>query len=605
MNGSGINLKSLLQSNALEVPFFQRPYVWENEHFEALIESFDDSPEGVTPFFGSVILKEFGEQDSGQYLVIDGQQRCITFSVLIRAILDVCEDVAGCLSSSQKTRLIDCVYDVNESADGEEEYNSRLVPSNPDRKAFNYIMDVNADRNSIDESLDNEAIVKAYKYFYKHFSTDYIKIKPFYTKLISENNSIIRITLSLNDDEQKIFDSVNSMGKSLSNADIIKNYVFQKLQEYARNDANKEKQVLDIYNSYWDSIFYSDEKRDFWYKEITVGRFKTDNLECFLKDFAIVKKLYTAKKTTGTYGLCNAYKKYVNNLNDNDIKAFIKEIYDYAVVYYSYKKGYEDLNEFIWDDYQNRLLLILDSLDTTTFNPYILSVLKEKNEEAESRFFNLEKFILKRFIYGGTTKNYNQCCEKLLQVDDDERYLEEYMDESPNNNDTYKTKFRQFTTAQAKLLLFLIEMYYRNGEEDKYSDVLKYNKYSLEHIMPSKWMAAWYGVDQYDEEGIIIDRNDYESFERCRNRAVKSLGNMTLLTSNLNSTIGNADFSTKINGKVTGKNNGGIKKYASSLIITGKIIELYESGDIWDERQIYKKEKEYFDALNEAYSFEE
>lgn len=72
MNGSGINLKSLLQSNALEVPFFQRPYVWENEHFEALIESFDDSPEGVTPFFGSVILKEFGEQDSGQYLVIDG-----------------------------------------------------------------------------------------------------------------------------------------------------------------------------------------------------------------------------------------------------------------------------------------------------------------------------------------------------------------------------------------------------------------------------------------------------------------------------------------------------------------------------------------------------
>lgn len=59
MNGNGIALKSLLQSNALEVPFFQRPYVWEEEHFEALIDSFEDSPEGVMPFWGSVILKEF------------------------------------------------------------------------------------------------------------------------------------------------------------------------------------------------------------------------------------------------------------------------------------------------------------------------------------------------------------------------------------------------------------------------------------------------------------------------------------------------------------------------------------------------------------------
>ncbi len=52
MNGNGIALKSLLQSNALEVPFFQRPYVWEEEHFEALIDSFEDSPEGVMPFWG-------------------------------------------------------------------------------------------------------------------------------------------------------------------------------------------------------------------------------------------------------------------------------------------------------------------------------------------------------------------------------------------------------------------------------------------------------------------------------------------------------------------------------------------------------------------------
>jgi uncharacterized protein with ParB-like and HNH nuclease domain len=50
MDGSGIALKALLQSDILELPFFQRPYVWEVEHFEALIDSLDDSSEGVMPF---------------------------------------------------------------------------------------------------------------------------------------------------------------------------------------------------------------------------------------------------------------------------------------------------------------------------------------------------------------------------------------------------------------------------------------------------------------------------------------------------------------------------------------------------------------------------
>lgn len=86
MDGIGTNLKSIMQSKALEVPFFQRPYVWEDGHFEALIDTFEDSPKGVMPFFGSLILKEFGGADSGKYLIIDGQQRCMTFSILISYI---------------------------------------------------------------------------------------------------------------------------------------------------------------------------------------------------------------------------------------------------------------------------------------------------------------------------------------------------------------------------------------------------------------------------------------------------------------------------------------------------------------------------------------
>ena len=603
MDGVGITLKQLLQSNALEVPFFQRPYVWEEEHFEALIDSLDNSPEGVMPYFGSVILKEFGGVDSGQFVIIDGQQRCTTFSVLIRAILDVCAE-KKCLSANQETRLVDCIYSVKEDTDGNEIYTAKLTPSNSDKKSFDFVMSMENDRpiSGLEDSTDS--IVNAYVYFYNYFTLNIDKIKPFYMRIVAENKSMIRITLSEKDDEQKIFDSVNSMGKPLSNADIIKNYIFQKLREDAHNDEVKKKQVTDLYLKYWDGIFYADDKKEFWYKEFSVGRIKTDNLECFLKDFAIVKKIYFAKKTTGTYGLCNAFKEYINKLTDDELKEFVKDINAYAKVYYEYKVEYEEINEFVWSDYKNRLLLVLDELDTTTFNPYILMVLKEKPSEAESRFFNLEKFILQRFLFDGTTKNYNQCCEKLLQVDDDKKYLVEYMNDSPVTNDTYKTRFRKFSNNQARLLLFLIEMLYRNGEEDKYSDSLRISTYSLEHVMPQKWQTSWYDVAAYDENSIIIDRNDVDLFIQSRNRAVKSLGNMTLLTTKLNTSVSNSDFETKINGKTTGKNAGGIKKFASSLVTTKSIIDTYENKKIWDEREIYAYESKYFEKLNDYYEFE-
>ena len=121
--------------------------------------------------------------------------------------------------------------------------------------------------------------------------------------------------------------------------------------------------------------------------------------------------------------------------------------------------------------------------------------------------------------------------------------------------------------------------------------------------MPQKWQSSWYGVDSFDEDGNVVDRNNVEVFIQGRNKAVRSLGNMTLLTSKLNTSISNSDFETKINGKTTGKNPGGIKKYASSLETTKSIVEAYESGIMWDERQIYLYEKKYFDLLNEFYEF--
>ena len=118
--------------------------------------------------------------------------------------------------------------------------------------------------------------------------------------------------------------------------------------------------------------------------------------------------------------------------------------------------------------------------------------------------------------------------------------------------------------------------------------------------MPQKWQNAWYDVNAYAEDGQVIDRNNVDVFIQSRNKAVKSLGNMALLTSKLNTSISNANFETKIQGKST---HNGIKKYAASLVTTKNIIDVYEETKIWDERKIYEYENYYFNILNSFYKF--
>lgn len=603
----------------LEVPYFQRPYVWQDEHFQALIDAIMEASPGTMPFFGSVILKDFdGNEDSSlkKYYVIDGQQRITTFSILIRALLDLISLDTISVSDTILVQMKSFLYKIDIDSVGNEVYSNVLESSHVDKEFFEKILDASVNRVSkvdgnyvIADFIDSEKsqLFAAYTFFVSFFTKEenYDYIKEFCLKLRSTTKSLIFITLQKMDDEQKIFDSVNSLGKSLSNSDIIKNYLFQKLKEQAKDDTHKLKKIMEIYNKYWDSVFYDKETTKFWYDEFTVGRLTTDNIECFLKDYAIIKKIYAAKKNSGSYGLCNAFKFHIDKLSYDGIVEFIKEISVYANVYYQYKSQYKNLNDFRWADYQNRLLLIFDMFNTTTFNPYILKLLTEKPSNLEEQMFLLEKFFLQRFIYNGSKKNYNQCCECLIDSTDSKAYLDNYMVESPCENQSYKNVLRTLKNDHGKLLIFLLEMYHRNGNEDSYADNLCIKKFELEHVMPQKWSTndSWLNLASYTEDGTLIDKNNTKEFTDNRKKAVYSLGNYTLLTSKLNGTVSNSYIDIKINGN--GKPDGkGIRSYAANLEVAKKIIEEFDNGLVWDEKLIFSHEKEYFNILNSIYHFE-
>lgn len=576
----------------IEVPFFQRPYVWEEADWKELLLSINSANKETMPFIGSFILQELEDK----YYVIDGQQRITTLTVLIKAYIDSYKE----LPAGAKSQFLNFIYDVKYHG-LEPVYAPRLIPSNVDKQDFEAVM--------LGEIEEIEAkcgrIVEVYKYFSKYFSKNSIQENnDFGEKILTNNKFFITIILDVHDDEQKIFDSVNSLGRDLTNADIIKNYLYQKMKDKVSNDPVMVGKILDHHQKYWVNCFYSDDKRAFWECKKSFGRIQMNSIEAFLKDYAIIKGIYSAYNAGGIEGLAKSYKTHIDKLDYQELQLFSKELSEYAMCYYTYNSVYDTMDDFRISDVINTTLLIMDKLETSTFNPYILKVIKEADEDLEEKLFALQKFVLMRFIYKAKTKNYNKVCDTLMTVDNPVQYLKSYNDADELGLNEYPVGLKRIHNKPAILILFLLELIRRNGEESKYPGGMKY-VLSLEHIMPKAWEKHWSNVSSYKYDEINKEFQQvtiYAEFVEHRKNMIASIGNMTLLTAGLNSAIGNAAFTEKIVGN--GKYDG-YKKYVGSLTIAQEIVTVFEQNKQWDERNIIERNRTLFAELNAYYRFTE
>lgn len=589
-----------IKDKMFEVPFFQRPYVWNEDNWGELWESIKNSKSGEMPFIGSFILQEKPGEQPVKFLVIDGQQRLTTLSILIKSYLEFAKDVvsAGKEYQGSFNRMEEFIKQ-DFSVSMKTVKKPRIEPSALDKEDFKQIMETELDINSIGEKSHN--MLRAYKFFGEKISLlSFDEKVALGDKILTVAKFFITIELDPSDDEQKIFDSVNRLGMELRNSDIIKNNLFQRVKEIATSDID----VLDIYNENWHNVFYpNDETRAYWESEVTLGRIKVNVLDCLLKDFATIKQIYIPSETGGIEDLSKKYKEYASKLNCSQLIAFVKEIASYAKDYVSlFKENPLEMNvEF--DEVEKTTLMILKACDTTTFNPYLLKIKHENPENIKDLYFNLQKFFVKRLMYSQSTKNYNKVSMQLLkEATDPFDYLENYStsDENPTLvYSTYPSGLLSASNGLGRLIIFLVELIKRKevGVEN-FSTLLQYNKFSLEHIMPQKWKTNWTDVPCYLKDETIIDN----VFQRdlVRTNKIYSIGNMMLLTKQLNSKIKNAEFAIKIkgNGTPTGK---GIENFVGGCITGKEIIDTYNTNAEWDERNIYEREISILKTLNSEY----
>jgi hypothetical protein len=582
MKAEAMSLTFLGNEGLVRIPFFQRGYVWDITNWEDILTDLLDFEK--SHFLGSLILKQ-QEKQSGkpkEVLVIDGQQRLTTLSVLLRAIYNSFDEETqkNCESSLRnylffKKNQTDKNYFVKiEHSKIDKKYFQRIINNEIEEDEYSAIIIENPATKTISR---NNKVLQCYKYFSEKLKDINIdsRLELFNRLLDQENKILVIIDLSEKEDEQAIFDTINSAGVRLSSADIIKNALFQKALDLFDNTD----EVETLYKEKWEDVFSIDEDAiNFWDTPRATGRLMRDNIEILLHSISVIKGFFDPDKHTLS-DLSNLYKTYISKVSKDDLKKFIEEISKYAALFREKILVFNDSTLFNYQDNYARLFHILSVCEISTFHPYILSLFfKYDNNETKllEELHKVETLVVRRMITKSETKSYNKMCKEFIK---DNSSIDTKLAEQ--TNDEVRNGLTSIVNKNATLLLFWVELYRRANDSKQSVKELKYN-YSLEHVMPQKWEEYWSNIDVVDNASNVI--TDKELAKKERYSKIYSIGNMTLLNSSLNTSLRNYEFSRKIEGE--GRKRG-IRHYADLGITRFDILDVYDSGDkIWNEKKI-------------------
>lgn len=533
------------------IPFYQRSYVWDEKEWERLLADIIAVGNKTTDYFlGAIILKQVntGMSMHGDYkIVIDGQQRLTTLAIFLKVLYLK----LGMNQWFERKFVL---------PDG----TAAIQHSHLDKEEFSKIMEL----QSCDSPLEGKSnIVRAYNFFRERLDPSQIN-----EMRLNNNIQVIDIVIDNNDDEQQIFDTINSLGVDLTTAELLKNHLFTE-------------ENLRIYETLWAPAFEADEDCiEFWAQPLLKGRNKQKNIEAFLNAFLQIKvqdsNLRVSAEEKVEYSKSSAlfynYKKFIKDYYTGREFDFVRELVEYAKIYYKTFSPEITEHSLTFKAGLDRVNFLIFATDGTTMIPYVMYVIKNVTDEEERNkiFAYLESYIVRRLICRKSTKNYSDLFSENLvnaNIQTAEAFIN-YINEKdssnalamPNNTELLRCcKEIEHPNYRGLAILYLMESKMRSSTLLT-TQLLKYSAYTLEHLMPQKWMRNWPLPEGGDPD--------------ARSKKIKTLGNFTMLTQPLNSSISNESWSTKL----TGKNNNGLRVYANGLLTLTGVLDLA----IWDEKAI-------------------
>lgn len=546
------------------IPLYQRQYAWKvKPDLELLWEDIERAAHRIITnraslsphFMGALVvtqLKTFGKEVQA-FEIIDGQQRLTTFQLLLSALRDVAKkNESKYADELQKYLLNDGVMALPEIE------RFKLWPSLADRHAFVSLVDPYADADAVaTKAIDEEGFVRrstaAHAYFKQKVESHVLVAGKFDEYLLEtlfealkDGLAVVSIELEGGDDPQTIFETLNSRGVDLSPADLMRNFIFQRAKGSGLADGNL---IVDkLYEKHWQPL-----DRAFWSEIASRGRQTRPRLDWMLTDHLsmLIGELVSVES------LFENYRRWIlNNQPFPTVEAELQLISATAEVetrLFKQKKG-DPLGDF------GRFA---DAFDVSTAMPLVvyLATESEIGNDLTRGLEILQSYILRRDICGLTTKNYNRFFVGLVsrlrtlngnKVNEILAYLssrQSDIDRWPDDSEwgaAWLTR-DQYKGARQPRLRFIFESIELAKRTALSEDIEIKSDLTVEHILPQRWLENWpiLGFESVGEEHLNSNF-EYLSKQMERNVVVNKMGNLTLLTGSLNSSVSNGPYAIKM-----------------------------------------------------------
>ncbi len=558
--------KLLNTSRQFIVPIFQRNYSWQKSQYEQLwfdILRASKFKEKQNHFIGSIVYIDMGTPAGRpqQLLLIDGQQRLTTISILLCAIKDYVQKF------NLETKLINLAKIKNQflyNSDEIDEDRYKLLLNVQDKETYIKLIDNTI--FTVNKPATN--IIKCYEFFYERIE-DFIKQHGQIDEIYAGIFKLSLVSISLDkdsDNPQMIFESMNSTGKDLSQTDLLRNYLLM--------DLTPEKQTR-LYKTYWkpmEELFGED-----------IYKNDVNKFDYFIRDFL------TLKRDTGY--ICkinNVYENFKRYYLDNNCEKFtvLKDLFTYAKYYACIDLLQENDDELklYWQEFKK--------LDSHVVYPFLLKLYDDYSrqilikEDFKKILQVVISYLWRRAICEIPTNSLSKTFATLYQAVDKEDYVNSVIKAF-----VFKSSYKRFPSDYEvreklqtkdiyhfrlrKYLLEALENYYHKEPID-----LNTANYTIEHIMP-----------QNIEHNLSWQQMLGEDWQEVHSLYLHTLGNLTI--TGYNAEMSNKSFWEKVNGE------SGFKH--SHL----KLNESIAQCDVWNKKAIQRRTNILTDIILKIWKYPE
>ena len=537
MKADDYKLEQLLEgSQQYVVPLFQRPYSWEKKHWDELwrdlLDVYTDKGDREH-FMGAIVTLPIEMQPHGvrKYLLIDGQQRLTTISIILACIRDLVD------KDNELSRKIEELYLINKWDKGNNRY--KLLPTQDDRQAFLKVIG--------QETRFDSTICEAYNHFSKALKNEdndgnSIDLENFLNGMIKQL-VFVSIVLNVNEDPYRIFHSLNAAGEPLTQADLVRNHFFMHIPDERDQKAAHENLWLPMQKS-----LPGRELGDFIWRFIT-----KDGVP--LRQNAIYSEIRrrTLKKSSeevvGIMKNMSVYSKYYEKIIDPSkefdhikIRARLKRLNRWGLTtsYPLLLNLYDDLshNEITVEQFCG----IMDVIESFAVRRFFCSI---PIRALTNYFIRIYKRI------ANETDIVGAAYEFLLERDfpTDKTFMEAWI-----RFPLYSTS-ASGTERSRHILESLETVLNKNNEPVDMS----HSRITREHIMPQNLSVEWH-------------RELGDNADSFHSQYLHTVGNLTL--TGQNESMGNKSFSEK--KKVFANSSFALNSY-------------FQDCDVWNEEEIIKR----------------